>query len=404
MGLGIGVNVDDTPRNARHRGCVHRDLDVLAGRLLIQCRPRQATAAAEIAGAYSTGIVITGTSSIATARYLRDVGFDGPILCDANRYSGRRRIRAGRGIRPAWCRAQHELDLIALTDSGYLAKRNWIGLRTILRAAERQAPPVIAVLPLDARWFAASPVCEALAREINRYGIPVAIVIEHESDPFGVRYVVAGFLKLLNAVRVPMLLLRSDISALGALCHGAHAAAIGTTSALRHLYPELPHRRPPPPGISAFVTPLLTYHRLDTCERIVAQTPDLEHLWQCHCPVCGGATPDKLVRASRRETDTAAYLHSLYTQLDLHDQLSLARTREALISTWHETCSHALFIHRDLAQVMQRWRIPANLRGWVATTDDPHRGDIPHQVPEREQFPTPTVQDTAPDHARSTDI
>ncbi|WP_141996447.1 hypothetical protein [Amycolatopsis cihanbeyliensis] len=214
-----------------------RSLEQLAGRLLVQCSLSTADAVGEIADEYGAGIVLTGSSPESTVRRLRDQGFSGPILCDANRYSGRRRVSAGSGTHPAWCRRQRELDLLPLTDSGYLAPRNVAGLRAILRAAAREPAPVVAVLPMAARWFATAAVCDALVREINHYGVPVALVLEHASDPFGVQYLVRGVLRLLDSALVPVLLLRCDVSAVGALCHGAHAAAVGATSTLRHLYP-----------------------------------------------------------------------------------------------------------------------------------------------------------------------
>jgi hypothetical protein len=64
---------------------VVRSLEQLAGKLFIQCRPAQAIAAAEVAAAHGTGVVITGKSAALTAAALKDTGFTGPILCDANR-------------------------------------------------------------------------------------------------------------------------------------------------------------------------------------------------------------------------------------------------------------------------------------------------------------------------------
>lgn len=352
---------------------MRHSLDELTGRLLIQCRPGQVTDAAEIARVYSSGIVLTSSSTSTPeiiVRQLRDSGFEGPILCDAGRYSGKRRISAGRGIRPAWCRRQQDLGLIALTDSGYLGNGNWLGLRTILRAAARQAPPVIAMVPLSARWFAMPAVAEALTREINKFDVPVALAIEHGGDPFSARYLVRGVLQFIRASTVPVLLLRSDVSALGALCHGAHAAAIGAHSALRHLYPLRSRYVPSSPGTSAFVASLLSYHRLDVCQRMFDSTPDLSHLWQCLCPMCDETTPARLSDAEN--PDLAVFRHSLHTQLGLYAQLTgRADTRERLVSTWHDHCSHALFLHQQVAEEVVPWRLPSGLVSWLAVTSDP---------------------------------
>ncbi|MBE8517774.1 hypothetical protein ILP97_09705 [Amycolatopsis sp. H6(2020)] len=260
-----------------------------------------------------------------------------------------------------------------MTDSGYLPPRDLVGLRMILNAAARDPQPVIAVLPLAARWFAKPAIADALTREINRFGTPVALALEHAKDPFGAQYLLRGFLRLLAASTVPVVLLRSDVSAIGVLCHGAHAAAVGTTSALRHLYPITARGGSPRPGVSPFVTRLLGYHRLETCTDLFAETPDMAHLWACPCPICEGAAPDWLGDADSE----AASCHSLHCLFALKAELSRhCRTREQLLSAWHEACSHALFVHDQLAETMNRWNTPANLRSWYAVTDDP----LPHRT------------------------
>lgn len=355
-------------------------LEHLAGRLLIQCRPAQAVAAADVASAHDAGLVITGAAAEPAALHLRnELRFTGPLLCDLDRYAGPRRVRAGRGITPAWLRRQRDLGLIPLADSGYLAARNVIGLRSILRGTAREPQPAIALLPIEARWFATPSVCDALAREIHMAGVPVAVAVEHSDDPFAARYVLRGFLRLLRRVDVPVLLLRSDVSALGALCHGAHAAAIGTSSALRHLYPIRQRGGRRPSGVATFVTPLLSYHTMETITRIVAGTPDHEHLWPCPCATCGGRIP---VSASAED----AFRHALHAQLALRADLFRARTRPALISTWHEHCSHALSLHKEVAQVVPHHREPGGLRSWLDVTDDPMAGQriVPGQPAEQE--------------------
>lgn len=377
--------------------------DQLAGRLLLQCRAPHAERVAQVAAAYDGGIVITGSyrDALTAASALRSRGFEGPVLCDADRYSGRARKDAAQGVQREWCRKQHDRGLVALTDSGYLAPDDTAGLRTVLREAARQQDPTIAMLPLAAGWFGPPARRHGLAHAIEAHGRPVAVAIEHDKDPFGAQYVLRGFLELLGATTVPILLLRCDVSALGALCHGAHAAAIGVGSALRHLYPSKPgggrHS-----GISAFIGGLLSYHRLETCERAFADTPELDHLWRCDCPVCGGALPTRL--AATDDPYTAATLHSLHAQLTLHAELRRSRnTRQQSISAWHESCSHALFLHDQVAELLPRWQAPANLRNWCALTADPlaaHRG-IPapgseRSVRERRPLGLPTGEDGLP--------
>jgi hypothetical protein len=146
---------------------------------------------------------------------------------------------------------------------------------------------------------------------------------------------------------------------------------------LRHTYPQVRRGGGPRPGVSAFVTPLPAYHRLETLQRVVADTPDLAQPWPCDCPVCGGRTPAEV------ESADEAARHSLHALLGLRADLRRARTRLAMISSWHEHCSHALAVHQQVAEGRPGWRVPAGVRSWTRVTDDPIpvRGGIPAQQP-----------------------
>jgi len=342
---------------------VGANLGDLRGRLLVQCQPGQAKNAARVATVHGTGLVLTGRAPRPVVHALREHGFTGPILCDANRYSGRRRSMAMSGVRADWTAEQQDLGLVAVTDSGYLAEHDWLGLRRILTGAARQRGPVLPMLPLAARWFEHS--VDGLVAELNHFGLPVAVAIEHPKDPFSVQYLIRGFLALLDA-EVPVLLLRSDISALAALCHGAHTAAIGTTSALRHVYPRSGRGTPRLPSITAFVPHLLDHRPLPT---IATQTPPE---WRCDCPECGGRPLTTLARAERPEA--SAFRHSLSAQLTVHSRLTRG---SAPVAGWHELCATALVEHRRLSESLPDWHTPTNLRAWYQLTRDPVAGWTP---------------------------
>lgn len=355
-----------------------QSLSNLTGRLLIQCRPKQLEDVAEVATLHGCGVVLTGCRPRLDVRAVRELGITGPVLCDANRYSGKRRVTASVGLTAAWVAEQHDAGLTALTDSGYLAADDVDGLQRILEDAVRLPPPIIVMLPLASGWFKDEDALNALIGHVDAANLPVAVAIEHSHDPFGTQYVVRGFLELLR-VRVPLLLLRTDVSALGALCHGAHAAAIGTVTSLRHIFPVTAGGRPS--SVAAFVTPLLGYHKLDTIEKVVAGTPDLEQLWPCGCVECNGHTPAAL--GADEFPQRAAFQHSLHAQLRLRDELLRpTHTRQALVSTWHEHCSHALFVHNQIAEFMPHWQTPSSLGSWFKMTRDPLgiRRAIPDQA------------------------
>jgi len=326
-------------------------VDDLIRRLLVQCPPERAADVALIAAMHHSGVVLTGPKPRAMVRHLRRIGFPGPILCDAGRYTGRHRLRAGAGLRAAWTAEQHDLGLVALTDSGYLTAGDWPGLRKLLDDAARQPPPLLVTLPLAANWFAVPAWVDRLIAVLGEARLPVAAVIV--GDTFATRRVTRGFVRLLTAA-VPIVLLQTDVGALGAVCHGAHAAAIGTMSGL-------------------FVPALLGHHRPAVLARIVERTPDLAQLWPCRCVECAGAVPTDL-------SPDGIYRHSLRAQLTIGDQLTAPRhDLTAMTTSWREHCSHALAVHEEVAEVMPAWPAPAALRWWHEVEPPPVAVAVPHQ-------------------------
>ncbi|MFL6119039.1 hypothetical protein [Actinophytocola sp.] len=298
-------------------------LDDLRYRLLVQCPLERADTVAPIAARYQSGLVLTGPKPRSTVRHLHRLGFPAPILCDAARYTGRHRVPASAGLSADWTAEQHDLGLVALTDSGYLAAGDWPGLYRLLADAADQPPPVVVALPLAAGWFADRAQLTRLIATVNDARLPVAIV--------GTPYVTSGLVRLLTAT-VPVLVLRSDVGALGAVCHGAHAGALGVTSGL-------------------FVPALLGHHRPAVLARIVDRIPELRHLWPCRCAECLGAVPTHL-------DAEGIYRHSLHTQLALAGEL---RHDPA---SWRERCGRALIVHRKVAEVMPTWPVPEALHWW----------------------------------------
>jgi len=326
-------------------------VDDLLRRLLVQCPPELAADVAPVAAEYRSGIVLTGPKPRASVRHLRRLGYTGPILCDAGRYTGRHPLHAGAGLRTSWTAEQHELGLVALTDSGYLAAGDWPGLHKLLTEAARQPPPLLVTLPLAPGWFAVPMWVDRLVTVLDKARLPVAIVIV--DDSFDTRRVTRGFVRLLTAA-VPIMLLRGDIGAAGAICHGAHAGALGATSGL-------------------FVPALLGHHRPAVLARIVERTPDLAELWPCHCPLCAGTVPTDL-------SPDGIYLHSLHAQLMLGDLLTDQRHDLAAMHTsWREHCGRALAVHHDVAEVMPTWETPPAPGWWREVEPPPVAGTVPAQ-------------------------
>lgn len=317
-----------------------RGLLTLTGSLLTQVEPGDAVDLAGTAAAAGGGLVVCGKAAMQVACYLREKGFAGPLLVDRQRYKGRRRSAAGDRFDEDWICRQRKLGLPAvLPDAGYVAEGDLEGLRSILiRSAA--IPDAVALLAL-ANWWLHGPGLRLLLGELVETPVPIALVVEHRDDPLGVRRVLAGVLEVLRAGTM-VLPLRCDVSAVGLLAHGALAAAYGSRTSLRHLYPSIaggggPRRE------SAFWPAGMALHYTDLLYDAVTASPR-DPGWRCYCPACDGSRLDRFAadRASQeiRRHNTASLLrlrHSLMARPS-----GTARTR--LWSTWcaEATAAHAL--------------------------------------------------------------
>ncbi|ROT32519.1 hypothetical protein [Micromonospora sp. HM5-17] len=358
--------------------------------LLSQCWTDDVEAVRTIADRPGTGLVITARQGglddvYRLARHLVEgAGYERPLLLDANRYSGTRRLPATAPFDQDWISRQRELGLPVLTDSGYLASGDESGLITILDQTARLGD-AIATLPLHLDWLTTPRGRWQLLRQVRAYGVPVAPVLEHRADPFDARGAVDGLLGLLDC-GVPVVLLRSDVSALGALCCGAVAAAVGTRATLRHLtpVPSAPWSGPRnPPKPSVVVPRCLAYKRLGEVGRTRRKHPEVA-VWSCDCETCDGKELDWMLRLPPKRQEKLAIQHSLRTLLSLRERLVGPRPEEDRMS-WYARCGAASFWLREVG-----WIRPSALRYWQEAIVPPGRSDSAVPRP-RSARPTPAL-------------
>lgn len=371
-------------------GTVPDVLAALRGSLLVQCGTSQVNRSVRVTDRPGGGLVITAERHdlrglLATARYLVEMTpYRRPILLDAARYAGDNRLPATAPFDPRWRRRQRELGLPVLTDSGYIGAGDDDGLSSVLRRTA-EIEDAIALLPLHISWIRDPPMLRRLRTVLRSVGVPVAFVLESKRDPFAVPGVVDGVLDLVGH-GPPAMLLRSDTSALGALCSGAVAAAIGTVGALRHLYPRSPG---PPPRLgrtrpaSAVFRPTLSYKWVSAIARAKRQHPD-EPLWSCDCGTCEGRDVDWLTGLTEPEQEVFAFQHSMRVLLDLRDELigGDPSIRDSMLS-WCARCAVADSWIRQLG-----WPDNPALRRWrEVIPQTPVALQPPRQV--RRRLPTP---------------
>ncbi|WP_253779750.1 hypothetical protein [Goodfellowiella coeruleoviolacea] len=340
----------------------------LADTLLVQAKidKQRLVDAIECSNRSGGGLVLTGDNTRDVAEdLLNRQGYARPVLLDRARYAGKNRKVAGEAFDDGWIAFQRRLPLAAvMPDTGYVGEGDEAGLINLLRRARDLAgkisEDVVVPLALHVSWLAANRGLPALIEHVRSAGVPVAVAMEHTGDPLSVRYALDGLVTLLSS-SVPVIVLRCDVSALGALCYGALAAAVGTTSALRHLYPVGTGfaNRPQP---AAVVLGCLAYLSLNKIDQAVQADPD-NQLWCCECPYCRGRALNWLGSAPRPET--MAYLHSLETLYQVrNDILGPGAGPVQRRRSWYSQCDSALFQHVSICGTVFGWKAPKALENW----------------------------------------
>jgi len=238
-----------------------------------------------------------------------------------------------------WLKRQQAAGVpLILTDTPRIRNRDISALRKALARWDTIDEPTLVVLPIEPGWLREG--LRDLIEEVRAAGRPVAVVLLHQYNGLDIKGAVSGLLTFIAAVRpLPVVLLRSDISAVGAVAHQAFAGFVGWSAHSRH--GPLPMRRPEgdderDESPSVLVPALNDYvktSKLSVFARI--RRPDV---LRCDDRVCRG---DSLLRiADLSETDLPdgrmlACLHNLASTEQLARRvLAAADPRDA----WWETC------------------------------------------------------------------
>jgi len=267
-------------------------------------------------------------------------------LVDANRYAGSGRVSGVHDLDVGWIDAQLNLGFeYALTNSPYIPEGDTAAVESILDQVVRMRRPVIAALPIANWWLRNKRGRKFLLERINRAGVPVALMVEHAKDPMGVVDVVRGLVAIL-AAEPPVLLLRSDLSAIGACAHGAAGGAIGTTTGLRHIFPK-----PKPdqkgggyrdPQVAVFVPQLLAYMSVSKAADL-AQYTGIDKFMECTCYRCNGLGVEWIT------DETTAFDHSLRAITDFAaTRLGTRKTPQEMKDGWSLALETAQHKHLDI--------------------------------------------------------
>jgi hypothetical protein len=261
---------------------------------------------------------------------------------------------------------------LILTDTPRIQNGDISALRKALARWDTIDEPTLVVLPIEPWWLRHG--LPGLVEEVRSAGRPVAVVLLHQYNGLDVKGAVAGLLAFISAVRpLPVVLMRSDISVIGAVAHQAFAGFVGWSANTRH--GPLPMRRPEDDDerdeSPSVLVPTLNDYVKTSKLPVFARIRRMDVL-RCDDRVCRG---DSLLRiADLSETDLRggrmlAGLHNLASAEQLARRvLAAADPRDA----WWETCnagakSAASLAERGVSLPLRRW-----LRQWLELGSPAH--------------------------------
>lgn len=354
--------------------------------LFVQARLSEAAAVAPLARHARVGAVLTlehkgynrPLQKMAEAvTIVRQGGsIDCDILIDRNLYSGsstkdtlfgEHRKTAADGLSRQWVDDQlNHLGLpAAVTDSGYC--RTVADVKRVLADAAPFPSGTVTLLPIP--FQVARDEAATLADAISNHPHHVAIVLEHEADPFDEDGVAAGCVWLIRHCDRPPLFLRTDTSALGLIAHGAAGGAVGTHSEYRHLFPQRDDDGPAPEKLAFVIPELLGFYTQTRFQDAYLRAAHLP-TWRCPCWFCDGRDLTWIGSRPKKLRMLAAFQHSvsavagLGSQLEAHLASGQSRAR-----AWDAMCGLAQAAHDDVSNPSgSSWQPKVALKHWRSVT------------------------------------
>jgi hypothetical protein len=273
-----------------------------------------------------------------------------------------------------WLERQRQAKVsLVLTDSDRIRKSDEYALRDALKRWRNVSDPVMAVLPIDSWWLRDG--LGLLTEEARSAGRPVGLVLHHFFNGLDDRRAVAGLTAFLAAVPgIPIILLRCDVSGIGAVAHGAHAAFIGNSATRRHGPMPLKRRDSSPedrdtsPGV--FVPALHAYFKASQLPAFSRGEDD--DLLACHDQFCRGRSLLRFSRLSENDPQEARL------QVNKHNAASHERVAQTVFGsaeprdTWWELCrsgadTAASLTEHGVSLPVSRWQ-----RQWLELGSPAH--------------------------------
>lgn len=323
----------------------------LTDRILVHAAWDTARALRPILPTQGSGLVLRGAKRLTGCRELRDTGYDGVVLTDPEGYAQAAATEENPFVlgdpdentlfTPSldevldWQRQAGAT--VALTPTGYLHAGDGAALKaaaTTVAGLDRD--DVLFSVPLDIAWFTAEHIGLLIA-VLSRLATPKAVFLGAQFDPLE-RYKAAAMnLRRLEAEAGHIAVLRTDLTGIDALCHGAFAASIGTGGSLRHIVPagQPPRSGKNDPSPSVLYAPVMTFFKGSTLAERYANDPPPT----CPCRTCHGRALDTFL--STDDSD-AAHAHNILTWTEWVTVLRAQPTLADRAALWRRYCHDAV--------------------------------------------------------------
>ena len=301
------------------------------------------------------------------------------VLVDPAEYITRGRDRSDSGQHGLWaCDEWLERERAArvpvlVTDTSRIARADQQALRKALRAWKDTDELALVMLPLEPWWLRTGLSC--LIDEVGAAGRRIAVVLVHPYNGLDAPESVAGLLNLVSATAGGVVLMRFDVSAIGAVAHGAYAGFAGMSASLRHgpmpirRSGELDERNERDVTPSVLVPALHDYHKAGKLPAIAAARQDL---LTCGCSCCRGGSLleiSRLCEVNISRARAAACDHNVAAHDRIACQvLAAPRPRDA----WWELCKAGADATASLAADGVSVPVKPWLRQWLELGSPSH--------------------------------
>lgn len=300
---------------------------------------------------HGSGLVLRGAKRFAGCKELRDTGHDGVVLLDPEGYT----VAAATEDDPFVLGDPEENTLftptleeilqdqraaratMTMTPTGYFHAGDGPALKAAANAvAALNRDDVLFSVPLDIAWLKNEHVGLLIA-VLSRLDVPKAVFLGAQFDPLD-RYKHAAMnLRRLVAEAGHVAVLRTDLTALDAMSHGAFAASIGTGGSLRHIIPvgQFPRAGKNDPSPSVLFSELMAYVKGSTiAERFANDRPPT-----CRCTSCNGRALDTFLS---KDDSPEAHIHGILTWSEWATVLRAQPTLADRADWWRRRCHDAV--------------------------------------------------------------